>query len=205
MGYVFYVYVYIFYYFLCVLRVFFSFLFRVRMCVCVSRHILRLDFVCCCQLIAVVGVLLPYCPAQCEALLVVIALRCTVLTKTKRKWRKSNWQTLVRVVKCCLRCRLGLREGYGVLSGVPDPPLKGTIFVGQHLSAIVKCREYAASAVHKQNRGSRCRLVCGLEWAQARMHYMGVHTVATWRIRLSDPCAAMQLCVRLLYLFILFI
>ena len=109
-------------------------------------------------------------------------------------------------MKCRLRCRLGLlREGYGVLSGVPDPPLKGTIFVGQHLSAIVKCREYAASAVHKQNRGSRCRLVCGLEWAQARMHYMGVHTVATWRIRLSDPCAAMRLCVRLLYLFILFI
>ena len=89
MDYVFYVYVYIFYYFLCVLRVFFSFLCRVRMCVCVSRHILRLDFVCCSQLIAVVGALLSYCPAQCEALLVVIALKCTILTKTKRKWRKS--------------------------------------------------------------------------------------------------------------------
>jgi len=39
---------------------------------------------------------------------------------------------------------------------------------------------------------SRCRLRCGLVWAQGSMCCMGVHIGATWRIRLKRPCSAAQ-------------
>jgi len=33
---------------------------------------------------------------------------------------------------------------------------------------------------------------CGLRWVQGSMYWMGVHIVATWRIRLNRLCAAVM-------------
>jgi len=64
----------------------------------------------------------------------------------------------------------GTRVGPGnhVLDGGPDPPWEGVIFGGNG-RPIVKYRDTLQSSVQKQLNRSRCRLGCGLGWAQGIM------------------------------------
>ena len=51
----------------------------------------------------------------------------------------------------------------------------------------IVCLSRSCALQNSLNR-SRCRLGCGLTWmGQGSMYYMGVHIVATWRIRLNRP------------------
>jgi len=51
-----------------------------------------------------------------------------------------------------------------------------------------KYKKNAASALQKQLNRSRCCLVCRLKWTQGSMHWLEVHTAATWQIQFNHLC-----------------
>ena len=74
-----------------------------------------------------------------------------------------------------------------VLDGSPDPNGNGTI-KAEKGRPVVKYSDTLPSVVQKRLNRSRCRLGFLLGLIQGSMHYVGVHTGATWRITLNRPC-----------------
>ena len=74
-----------------------------------------------------------------------------------------------------------------VLDGNPDPHAKGQFLKGKNTPG--HARRHCAVSCEKWLNRSRCRLVCGLGWAQGCMYYMVVPIGATWRIRWNHSCS----------------
>jgi len=70
-----------------------------------------------------------------------------------------------------LRTRVG--PGNYVLDGGPYLPMERGNFEERKGRPIVRYRDTVQSPVQKRWNRSRCRLDCGLGWAQGIMYYMG--------------------------------
>ena len=78
-----------------------------------------------------------------------------------------------------------------VLDGSPDPNGNGTI-KAEKGRPVVKYSDTLPSVVQKRLNRSRCRLGFLLGLIQGSMHYVGVHTGATWRIPQDHRCVVMM-------------
>jgi len=100
-------------------------------------------------------------------------------------WAVQKW---LNQSTCCLGFGLGLGgPKEPCIRWGPDWPMRRCNFWGKDMSR--HARQQSAVSCAQMAEALKMPFGCGLEWAQGSTCYVGVHIVATWRIRLNHPCS----------------